>query len=149
MRNKNRYLLAEVIWDDRKIDNELSANHVYIAIRNALQPNFGDIAVGRVFSSLSVKYFNNMTNLAIIRCHRDFYKPVWAAVTMLTSLKTRRCFFHVIHTGGTVKQCQRVALPLVQKSMRVFIESQRSSVNQQRAEELMALAQQDVMSVEI
>jgi ribonuclease P/MRP protein subunit POP5 len=50
----------------------------------------------------SVKYWNHLTNLCIIRCARDYYKMVWAAVTMINTLNQRSVLFRLVHLGGTV-----------------------------------------------
>ena len=41
-------------------------------------------------------------NLCIIRCARDYYKMVWAAVTMINTLNQRSVLFRLVHLGGTV-----------------------------------------------
>ena len=51
----------------------------------------------------SVKYWNHLTNLCIIRCARDYYKMVWTAVTMINTLNQRSVLFRLVHLGGTAQ----------------------------------------------
>ncbi len=51
----------------------------------------------------SVKYWNHLTNLCIIRCARDNYKMVWTAVTMINTLNQRSVLFRLVHLGGTAQ----------------------------------------------
>jgi hypothetical protein len=100
MRFKNRYLLAEVVWDDGRVDETLSTNSLYHAIRDALVKHFGDWGLACVLQSFQgtphllmfaslhfaltpgylhvcvVKYFNHLTNLCIIRSGRDHHQMV-------------------------------------------------------------------------
>eukprot|EP00808_Paulinella_micropora_P003492 g75663.t1 len=110
MRFKNRYMLLELCLQGGKIDERLSANHIYKALRELLQDNFGDMAVGRLLQPLQVKYFSNTTNLCIVRASRDDYRLVWACATLLTSINGTPACLRSLYLGGTLRTCQRAAI---------------------------------------
>lgn len=58
----------------------------------------------------AVKYFNNATNVAIIRCPRSHHRMVWVALTLLTLYEQRQVIVRVIHNGGTIRSCQKRAI---------------------------------------
>ncbi len=51
VRFKNRYLLCEVVWADGRIDESVSGNTLYYAIRDALVRHFGDFGIAAVLQS--------------------------------------------------------------------------------------------------
>ncbi|ELR19795.1 Rpp14 family protein [Acanthamoeba castellanii str. Neff] len=102
VRFKNRYLLVELVWGDGMVDSSISAETLKREVKHQIQLNFGDFGVGLIQATLQVKYWNHLTNLCIIRCARDYYKMVWAAVTMINTLNQRSVLFRLVHLGGTV-----------------------------------------------
>lgn len=133
VRFKNRYLLVELVWGDGMVDSSISAENLKREVKHQIQLNFGDFGVGLVQATLqgtprfpspkgtlcafpssshlliirphlpSVKYWNHLTNLCIIRCARDYYKMVWTAVTMINTLNQRSVLFRLVHLGGTAQ----------------------------------------------
>ena len=56
VRFKNRYLLCEIRWEDKKFDPNVKNKDIYDAIRDSIGINFGDYGTGLITSSLSSKY---------------------------------------------------------------------------------------------
>jgi ribonuclease P/MRP protein subunit POP5 len=112
VRFKNRYLLCEIGWEDKKFDPNLKNKDIYDAIRDSIAVNFGDFGLGQVLGSLSgklyvVKYFNPATNLLIVRVQREEFRNLWCAITFITHIKGRRVRIKVTYTAGTIRTCQR------------------------------------------
>jgi len=110
VRFKNRYLLVELQWADGMVDSSVSAQTLKRTVKQHLQHNFGDYGVGLIQQTLQVKYWNNMTNLCIIRCAREYHKMVWSALTTIKALNNRDLLFRLVHLGGSIRSCQKAAL---------------------------------------
>ena len=76
MRFKNRYVLLEVVWKDRKVDEGLNEAALLAAVRDGLQACFGDVGMAAALATLQVKYYNPWSRLAVLRCSREQYKQV-------------------------------------------------------------------------
>ncbi|KAI5281865.1 hypothetical protein KEM52_003847, partial [Ascosphaera acerosa] len=107
-------------------------------IRACVAELFGDWGVGRLggasASRVAVKYLSPATSTAIIRCPRSAYRLVWAALTLISALPTRKepdsalaslltaptttapppgrapCVFQVVRVSGTIKQAEEEAI---------------------------------------
>lgn len=132
VRFKNRYLLCYIETDGANASYLLNQDSRDIShlVRSSLQRNFGDHAYGELISSLSVKLWSPALSLCLIRCARDHYRTLWAAITLITSLSqkdthpppnvdlidsnptspTPTIRFTVIHIGGTIRSCQKSAI---------------------------------------
>jgi len=110
VRFKNRYLLAELRWEDGRRPDTVTGYNLLNAIKDSLQYNFGDFGLGSNLQSLQVKYFNPTTNMCIVRCNRDHHNIVWAALSFIGVIAKHSVSIHVLHVGGTVKLCQKAAI---------------------------------------
>ncbi|KAF6029246.1 POP5 [Bugula neritina] len=71
VRKKNRYLLAEVLFESGKqAPSNLNEPEFYKEIRDALQIGFGDYGLGLVKKSLNVRYFMEDTCMLLVRIRR-------------------------------------------------------------------------------
>lgn len=59
VRKKNRYLLAEIQYENSKVIYPLTASQLYQDIRAVFQENFGDYGLALVKKSLSVSVVTN------------------------------------------------------------------------------------------
>ena len=103
VRFKNRYLLAEFRWHDARVDDSLTENVLVGVLRQGLALNFGDVAAGAALGSLSLKYWNAVTGLAVVRCGRDIHREVWATMTLMREVKGRSVVVRVLHNGSTLR----------------------------------------------
>jgi ribonuclease P/MRP protein subunit POP5 len=76
VRFKNRYLLVEMVWKDGRMDTSLNEAALLPVLRDSMAVNFGDHGLGMALASLSVKYYNPLTGLCVVRCSRDQFKEV-------------------------------------------------------------------------
>eukprot|EP00741_Cyanophora_paradoxa_P020031 tig00021217_g19333.t1 len=149
VRFKNRYVLAELHWEDGKFDEELAAGHVLAAVRASIQTNFGDIGTARTQQSLQVKYFNNVTNLLIMRVARGPHQDAWAALNFITKIKNRTVTIRVIHVAGTIRSCQKKALEHDRNCMREFIRTRRTAAERERGEELAKRGEEEIARLDL
>ena len=120
VRFKNRYLLCEFLWEDKKFDPNLKNKDIYDSARESIAVNFGDFGAGLIMGSLSgmfyiVKYWNPVTNIAIIRIQREEFRILWCGLTFITHLKGRRVKVKVIYTAGTIRTCQQEIVKFIRK----------------------------------
>lgn len=62
-----------------------------------------------------VKYWNPVTNLAIIRVGRDEFRLLWSCITFITHIRGRKVRPKVIYTAGTIRTCQREIVGVIRK----------------------------------
>lgn len=98
------------MWKDNKADESINEAGLLAIFRESLMVNFGDHGVARSAMSLSVKYYNPVTNLCMLRCSTEEYRQVWCAVSMITEISNKRAMVHFLHLGGTMKTCQQAAI---------------------------------------
>lgn len=72
-------------------------------LQSCVAENFGEIGVGAVSSLLSVKYYNPVTRLCVIRGPTAADREVHAAMSLLRVIRRQRCALHVLATCGTVR----------------------------------------------
>lgn len=66
-------------------------------------------------TAYAVKYLSNATSTFILQCSRDHYRLVWAALTMMNRVPTKRgsgspCIFRVVRVSGTIKKVEQEAV---------------------------------------
>lgn len=110
VRFKNRYILYEVIWKDNRADESLNEASLLTVFRDSLATNFGDHGLASSAMSLTVKYYNPVTNLCMLRCGFQEYRQVWCALSMISEINNRRVMLHFLHLGGTLKTCQQATI---------------------------------------
>lgn len=76
VRYKNRFLLAELIWKDGRLDESLTEAGILAVLRDSIASNFGDFGLGVCLASMQVKYYNSLTNMCIVRCGREQFNEV-------------------------------------------------------------------------
>ena len=120
------------------MDASLNEAALLPVLRDGMAVNFGDYGLGMALASLSVKYYNPLTGLSVVRCSRDQCKEVChlsflkqcdqnhntemdiisgqmasqvlACLTTVTSIRHRTVLIRLLHNGGTLSSCQRAAM---------------------------------------
>lgn len=116
VRFKNRYLLCAIEHDglDETLLTCVSMRSIITAVRSSVQDNFGDILAGTLANSLSVTSWSPELGVALIRTSRDHFRKVWSSISMISKLKglpeTVNVRLNVVHVGGTIRSCEKVAL---------------------------------------
>jgi ribonuclease P/MRP protein subunit POP5 len=129
VRFKNRYFLLEFEFHGTSQQNvsQLSAANVSAYFRSLLETFYGDMGYALVGTSLSVKYFNPITKICIVRVPRAYYRWLWASLTMSCNFAQRSCMVHVLHTGGTIRSCARQAIKYHRQKIAKIQPSQHAS----------------------
>ena len=116
VRFKNRWLLCEFIAVDTNGPGQAvqiqDAKHLSKLIRKSIELHFGDAGCAWA-GSISVKYYNPATNLAIVKLPREQLHIVWSSVTLLQNLGIPR----VRHVAGTIRKAQECAVVLAREAL--------------------------------
>lgn len=89
-------------------------------VRKQIQVYFGDYGTGVTGMSLMVKYFSPRTSTGIIRCSREHYQMVCAALTMIDKLNGKDVIVRIVRVSGTIKKCEQAAIDRNRDLMRVM-----------------------------
>jgi ribonuclease P/MRP protein subunit POP5 len=139
VRFKNRYLLVELIaipntsemHQDQHDNNtpvsspDTSSSSIASFLRNAIERDFGVYGSSVNTLALSVKYCNNVTKIAIVRCAREHLSMVHTSMILSTEWPSRvdyksqkmistnvKCIWRVRHVAGTIRSCQQAVINL-------------------------------------
>eukprot|EP01114_Cavostelium_apophysatum_P000280 TRINITY_DN10269_c0_g1_i1.p1 TRINITY_DN10269_c0_g1~~TRINITY_DN10269_c0_g1_i1.p1 ORF type:complete len:157 (+),score=28.68 TRINITY_DN10269_c0_g1_i1:69-539(+) len=107
VRLKNRYFLVELRWEGKQPEG-LTAFHLSNEVKKSVSLNFGEYGAALLLRSLAGKYYNTVTNLAIVRSDRDHHKMTWLALNCINEIWKQRVAITIIHVGGSIKACQKV-----------------------------------------
>ena len=110
MRFKSRYILCELKFADGTINESFNAGYIFRILQTLVEVQAGDWGMGCTQQSFSVKYYNALTGLLLIRASRDHYRLVCECLPFLTNVKNRPCSLTRLHVGGTIRSCQKAAL---------------------------------------
>ncbi|KAL8790361.1 MAG: hypothetical protein Q9195_006379 [Heterodermia aff. obscurata] len=134
VRVKHRYLLLNILYPEQEqyprkasLPDTLQFHHpspddltpqlLARAIRDQISLLYGDYGAGLTNNGLNIKYLSPATSTAIIRCSRDNYRLVWAALTYMTQLpksskfaQARSCVMQVVRVSGTIKKSEEEAI---------------------------------------
>lgn len=105
--------MVQLHWQESR-HGQITSYEILDAIKESLQYNFGDFGLGSVQQSLGgkmkckasrvneklVKYYNDVTNVCIVRTGRDQFRMVWNAITLITKINEFSVYATVIHVGG-------------------------------------------------
>lgn len=65
-----------------------------------------------------MKYLSLATSTIILRCHREHYQLLWAALTFLDHVPVtggRPCIFRVVRVSGTIRKAEEEAIRQARK----------------------------------
>jgi ribonuclease P/MRP protein subunit POP5 len=57
-----------------------------------------------------VKYFSPVTSTGILRVSRDHVRIVWAALSYIAQIDSRRTVIRMARVSGTMKKCEKGAI---------------------------------------
>ncbi|KAF2645704.1 hypothetical protein P280DRAFT_126957 [Massarina eburnea CBS 473.64] len=126
--------------------------HLLRIIRDGVQELFGDYGAGMVHNALKVNYWSPATSTAIIRCPRENYEMVWAALTFVRKLPKPLdvpVVIKVVRVSGTIRKAEEEVIRRAKLIMRrakganvaggdKILESVVEAVQQRRETEVLA-----------
>lgn len=131
VRIKHRYLLLNILYPELPATrgqnltvpeslkfhspspNHFNAPFLLSHLRHCISNLFGDCGLGLAAGSLKVVYISPATSTAIIRCPRQHFRVVWAALTFMNELPgskrgdmNTRCVIQVVRVSGTIRKSE-------------------------------------------
>ena len=131
---KSRYLLIETLFEDNK-NHHFDTGKIAIVIKNHVENFFGDVGLGKLNKNLQVKYFNNYTNLLIIRIGKENLKIIWTVLTMINNIDGLKMKFHIISISGTIKRAEIKAKKFLENWMNNYEQIKEKEKNIKNIEE--------------
>lgn len=106
--SKSRTALPDLVQIHSPTPDAFNAGALVRLVRDAVEDLYGDYGSGMVSSSLKVNYYSPSTSTAIIRCPRDHYEMVWAALTYVTKLPRvdTPVVCRVVRVSGTIRKAE-------------------------------------------
>ncbi|CBX93924.1 hypothetical protein LEMA_P035980.1 [Plenodomus lingam JN3] len=102
--------LPDLIQIHSPTPDALHQGSIMRMIRDAVEDLYGDYGAGMISAGLKVNYFSPSTSTAILRCPRDHYSMVWAALTFTTHLPTKPLAIpvvvRVLRVSGTIRKAE-------------------------------------------
>ncbi|XP_014102945.1 ribonuclease P/MRP protein subunit POP5 [Bactrocera oleae] len=107
VRIKNRYVVVRIVPEKTanilKIDDAVLAKCV---LRN-VKKYYGDYGLGIVEHGFRVKYCNERTKIAIIRCLHRSHRTLTSTLPLITMIGDVRAKFHTLYVGATIIHCNK------------------------------------------
>eukprot|EP00298_Acanthocystis_sp_HF-20_P024996 c3654_g1_i2.p1 GENE.c3654_g1_i2~~c3654_g1_i2.p1 ORF type:complete len:147 (+),score=38.68 c3654_g1_i2:19-459(+) len=100
MRVKFRILVCEVVWEKGTKNGEIQSSVITTAVKNSVLLNFGEIFFGKVKNSIAMRYWNQNTNIFMLRVPREGCQEICASLTLINKLLSSQMFIRTIHTSG-------------------------------------------------
>jgi ribonuclease P/MRP protein subunit POP5 len=158
VRIKHRYLLFNILYPADAPAVVKSDDPPYLAfhtpspphlngglllstLRASIATHFGDVGVGLASTSLKVVYFSPATSTAIVRCPRQHFRLVWAAMTYMTEVPGPRgspsitCVVQVVRVSGTIKKSEE---ELMRRSRRDIIRAKQWEASAGKSTDVLA-----------
>ena len=132
--SKDRKNLPGFVLQHQPTVEKLTPQLLLKAVRAEIGQLFGDYGLGALGGHLSgksyitqktchtgarhtefttVKYLSLATSTFILRCSRDHYKMLWAALTVMDHVPVkdgRPCIFRVVRVCGTIRKAEEEAI---------------------------------------
>lgn len=86
-------------------------------IRRTIQDHFGEYGSGMAGMQLTVKYFSNKTSTGIIRCGRQNFNLVVAALTLIDRIDDNNVVIRCTKVSGTIKKCEEYSIARTKELM--------------------------------
>jgi len=116
-----QHQLPDVVQMHSPTPDALKQGIIIRMIRDGVEDLFGDYGSGMVSSGLKVNYYSPSTSTAIIRCPRDHYEMVWAALTYMTHLPKPidiPVVVRVVRVSGTIRKAEEEVIRRSQQILR-------------------------------
>ncbi|KAH7061998.1 Rpp14/Pop5 family-domain-containing protein [Paraphoma chrysanthemicola] len=106
---KSKTQLPDLVQIHAPTPDAFHAGTLVRLIRDGVTELYGEYGMGMVSAGLKVNYWSPATSTAIIRCPRDHYEMVWAALTYITRLPNPvdlPVVVRVTRVSGTIKKAE-------------------------------------------
>jgi len=116
--------------------NAINARSIAHLLKKVVEDHFGDFGGGTVGLLIIVKYFSNRTSTGIIRCSRNNFHQVMAALALVTKVDNYDVVMRCVHVSGTIKKCEQFS---IRRNKQLIIEMGQEKSMQSNMDELISM----------
>ncbi|XP_055912780.1 ribonuclease P/MRP protein subunit POP5 [Eupeodes corollae] len=108
VRVKSRYIVVQIIPHESCTGNvSFNDNVLTKSFLKYIKQYYGDFGVGSLEHGFRIKYCNDKTKIAIIRCRHKPHRFVASILPLITVIGDYRAKFRTLYTGATIMQCNK------------------------------------------
>ncbi|XP_067131708.1 ribonuclease P/MRP protein subunit POP5 [Centruroides vittatus] len=108
VRIKNRYFVTEISTLDKISETTclpINGRNILEAVKESLQRFHGDYGLGSCIYGMTIKMFNPLTRLFILRVHRGCHPFVASTLPFVNKINGLKVKLTVLHFAGTIRSC--------------------------------------------
>ncbi|GBM41200.1 Ribonuclease P/MRP protein subunit POP5 [Araneus ventricosus] len=112
VRVKYRYILAEIVTDGYQnvLRLPLREQELKQAILDSVQELHGDFGLASIHAGFSIKMYNAVTRIFILRVRRQYHPILSTSLVMMTSIGKIRLEIRTLHLSGTIRSAYKFLL---------------------------------------
>ena len=105
VRVKYRHIIGQIIVDNFNLSKQedLNSKELLASIKDKINVLFGEIGNGCISTNLTLKYYDPLSRIFVLRILRDSVKDVWFTMTLMTDIKKVQCCIRCLN----VSSCER------------------------------------------
>jgi ribonuclease P/MRP protein subunit POP5 len=107
MRYKQRFFICQLDFpvgeDALALAPSVSTGDIFNAIRISTTESFGDVGMGRITSSLAVKYYSPVTRLFVVRGSFAAESELHAAIALVRTCRKQPVAFRTLQICGSLR----------------------------------------------
>ena len=86
--------------------SSVSLRSILSLLKRVISDHYGEHGAGTIGSLIIVKYFSNKTSTGIIRCSRNNFQLVVAALGLIDKIDNQKVVMRSVHVSGTIRKCE-------------------------------------------
>ncbi|XP_017128304.1 uncharacterized protein LOC108146723 [Drosophila elegans] len=107
VRIKNRYIAVQIVPHTPTQTLRLSDHGLAKILLQNVEKYYGVYGLGMIEQGFRVKYINDQTKIAIIRCLHRGQRFVSSILPLITLIGEVRAKFRTLYVGATIIQCNK------------------------------------------
>ena len=121
---------------------------IFQAVKSSVISMWGDAGAAFDVPTIAVKYLNNFSQLAVIRCGRECAVRVRGALTFVTRLKAVEVTLEIVQVCGSIRTCKKALLERQRNFFSTFKASNEADKSSSPVrEELEKLESEDIAAI--
>lgn len=113
----------------------ISQKSIASLLKRVVEDHFGELGSGTVGLLIIVKYFSSKTSTGIIRCSRQNFQQVMAAIALVTKVDNYDAVMRCVHVSGTIKKCEQFS---VRRNKKLIIQLGQDKTMEKNLDELIS-----------
>lgn len=110
MRFKRRYFCCELDYSEcdsgQCRTTKPKHSDITCTINKSIEKFYGDLGAAQMIPSFSLIYFNQNTNICILRTARNTERKFHTVLTFIQKIDNFNVKFKIVHKSGSIKKCK-------------------------------------------